>query len=740
MIDLSRRARTAAYWLTVSLLALVPLTFITGVYRTYSLPRFALLLVGSAVLLTLLLVIAALGVNLAVLKSPLTAILCLYVLSVAVSSIFGVAPYVSLLGSFENQMGLLTHLCCFVCFPALATGIGSSPARFRYVLWAMAGSGLVTSIYAVAQSAGTDPFVPARYYTFRSGAESVVRAVGTIGHADFLGNFLLYTTPLCAGLAFASRDSARRIAAAATVVSLAAIAATGTRGAWVGLAAGAAVYAILEMKSAARLVLRWSTSVRAWLVVVLVLAASAGLISMSPASRSVAARARSFVADKFTGSGRTILWRDSLRMVPSYALKGCGPEGFRKAFLPFKSDQLARTTRKIQNESSHNSYIDAILSYGVPGAALYAALIVCTLALLLRARRQTADRQFAILVSGVISAFIAAIVHKIFIFDQIPTSLYFFAFAGLALSATIVAKAGTGIAPGSAKNMTRNRALVWVAAGTGIAVTVAAIWYSVSLLRADVEIREAVRAAAASDYDALAAHGEQAVAAPDPAGGYRFLFARALWEYADPNWKGATSAPPRASAGAAIDLAISNAEKAIARGTSPDLDYLLLCHLASAKEDYAALQSYATMGLGWDPSSKPFRSLLAEAFLGQGDAAAAERELAIWVSLGKRGPGSDKHREARVNALIQRSVNLAATGRLVRTRLELLRAKSVSGQACPACHRALALAFEQSAQPDRAIEEWEVFMRLDPADAETEGAQAKIGVLKQRLLNQTKAP
>jgi O-antigen ligase len=155
------------------------------------------------------------------------------------------------------------------------------------------------------------------------------------------------------------------------------------------------------MKTAARLLLRWSTSIRAWLLVVLVLAVSAGLISVSPASRSVAARARSFVSDKFTGSGRTILWRDSLRMVPSYALKGCGPEGFRKAFLPFKSDQLARTTRKIQNESSHNSYIDAIISYGAPGAALYAALIICTLVLLLRARRQTADRQLAILFSAV---------------------------------------------------------------------------------------------------------------------------------------------------------------------------------------------------------------------------------------------------------------------------------------------------------------------------------------------------
>jgi hypothetical protein len=152
MIDLSSRARSAAYWLTVSLLALAPLTFITAFYRTYSLPRFALLLVGSVVLLTLLLVIAALGVNLAVLKSPLTAVVCLYVLSVAVSSIFGVAPYVSLLGSFENQMGLLTHLCFFVCFAALATGIGSSTSRLRYVLWAMAGSGLLTSIYAVAPS------------------------------------------------------------------------------------------------------------------------------------------------------------------------------------------------------------------------------------------------------------------------------------------------------------------------------------------------------------------------------------------------------------------------------------------------------------------------------------------------------------------------------------------------------------------------------------------------------------
>src|SRR5260370_6968391 len=133
-MSLSSRARAIACWLAVSLLALVPLTFSTGVYRTYSLPRFALLLMGSAILLSLLLLMASLRANLTLLKSQYAAIVCLYVLSVAVSSVFGVAPYVSLLGSFENQMGLLTHLCCLVCFAALVVGIGATPATLPCVL------------------------------------------------------------------------------------------------------------------------------------------------------------------------------------------------------------------------------------------------------------------------------------------------------------------------------------------------------------------------------------------------------------------------------------------------------------------------------------------------------------------------------------------------------------------------------------------------------------------------------
>src|SRR5262249_20204924 len=183
------RAQAWLFWLATSILATVPLTFSTSVYGSYSLPRLAILVVGASILAAVLLLVAAISPTvLAPVRTRLLLLLSLYLLAIAVSSIFGAAPYVSLLGSFENRMGLLTHFCFFVCCVSLVVGIGHSPSRFRYCLWAMAASGLLTAIYAVAQSAGFDPFVPSRLYTYRAGADSIVRAIGAIGHADFLGN------------------------------------------------------------------------------------------------------------------------------------------------------------------------------------------------------------------------------------------------------------------------------------------------------------------------------------------------------------------------------------------------------------------------------------------------------------------------------------------------------------------------------------------------------------------------
>jgi len=746
------RVQGLLFWVATLLVAVVPLTFSTALYRSYSLPKFALLLVCSSVLLALLLVIAVTEPKaLRVLRSQLVLLVLFYLAAVALSSVLGVAPYVSVLGSFENQMGLVSQVCFFIVLVALVVGIGHSRARFRLVVWAMTLAGLLTAIYAVAQSAGFDPFVPSRLYTYRAGADSVIRAIGGIGHADFLGNFLMYTTLLSVGVALESTGRARRIALAGGAVSVVAIALSGTRGAWLGLVAGSVVFGTLEMR-------RWTgaksnmlKSVRIWLFALVGAAVVIGLISLSPASQTITARSRSFMAERMTGAGRTVLWRDSLRMVPAYALVGCGSEGFRKAFLAYKSVDLARMTGKIENESSHNSYLDAVISYGIIGAALYGAVVMSALGLLLRVRRLAGNGMEPAVLTGILASFVAALVHKMFIFDLIPTGLYFFAFVGLAVSAwnftratgregddesphePVVTNAQVAI-PAGDSGLRVGDYKVWGVGVFGLVIVGAAVWYSTSLLRADVEIKRTIVAAAAADFDGVFNHGQSAVRAPDPAGGYHFLFSRALADCATKRRAAAKGAGQTGSqsgpADGAIGDGIAEAEKSIERSGSPDSGYVLLCYLASAREDYEALRDYAAEAIRWDSRYGPARAYLAEAYLGQGNLDDARIEMAAWIDLRKRGAsGGESQRQKRVQRFIARASNLAEQGKAIKARLELLKASIAAGEGCAGCHKGVALACEGVGFKELAAEEWRRVIDLNPGAEDLDDARQHIDSL-----------
>src|SRR5687767_14098228 len=88
--------------LSTMLLVLVPLTFSTAVYRFYTLPRFAALLIGASAVFAMLFLLAidsrlrlaALGL----LKNRQTVLVTLYLICIAISTAFGVAPLNSLLG------------------------------------------------------------------------------------------------------------------------------------------------------------------------------------------------------------------------------------------------------------------------------------------------------------------------------------------------------------------------------------------------------------------------------------------------------------------------------------------------------------------------------------------------------------------------------------------------------------------------------------------------------------------
>lgn len=609
------RLSDALFWTCAAVIALVPLIFSTAVYRTIVLPKFALLIVGSSFVLLLLVIAAKRGHSFSPLCSRHVAIVSLFLLALALSTVFGVVPLGSLFGSHFNQMGLLTRLCFFVCFIGVIVAVGANRERLMSLVWVMEIVGLTVAVYAVAQFFGKDPFLPASLYTFNTPEGPVVRVVGTLGHANYLGNFLLYTAPLGAALAFASSGSSRRIAIAATALAIAAILMSGTRGAWVGLIAGAMTFAALHLRrGSVRL------SKRAIAIAGIVIFVSVATIIVAPVSRSLLVRARSFAAEGFTGAGRTLLWRDSMRMVPRFALAGCGPEGFSKAFLAYKSDEIARLSPITNNESAHNSYLDAAISHGLAGAILYVAMIVSAFALLIRSRRKASDRGLKLVIAGLISSLAAVAAHNFFIYDQIPTGLYFFAMMAIAAATSNVTDERIEREKLTGASLTRWAA--WIAVGVCAAIFLASVWYAVLLAEADAALKRAMVSARAKDFDGVIANARLAVQSPDPTGAYNFLAARALVDYADSlKVKGRWDTDDRdvKQKRAAIELGLQEAEKSVAHSLTPEASYMLLAYLARAERDKRGMKEYAANAIAFDPKLLNARLLMAEGCLAEGD-------------------------------------------------------------------------------------------------------------------------
>lgn len=764
--EASDYVRSITFWVSLALLALVPLVFSTAVRRTFTLPKFAVLLVGSALLAGLLgwLSLARGGGPWRAIRSLHVGLVCLYVGAMAISTPFGVAPRVALFGSYENLMGLLTRAGFLICFLSLIIGVGEMRARLQQTLWVITITGLIIALYGFAQFFGRDPFLSANLYTFDSSAGRILRVLGTIGHADYLGNFLLYTTPVSAAQAIASRGRARWLALIATLLSITVIIFSGTRGAMVGLMSGGLVFVLMVLwRKKPNPV--WHNRRTWWRAAAVILISIAGiiLIAVNPASRNLGGRARAVLAEGASGAGRTLQWRDSLPMLQAYVMVGCGPEGFRRAFLPYKSKELAQLAPQANSESPHNAYLDAAISFGLPGAILYVAVFVSALALLVRARR-VADREMKITFTGLIAALMAVATHNLFIFDQIPTGLYFFAFAGLAQAAFNVT---TNDANRAVSDTGRNRAALkadsasppsgWrtgAIALSGVILLAAAAWHALAMVGADADIQRSFAASNAGDFEGALEAGRRAAKGFDPTGAYQFERARSLAlfaDYAQARLNVANISKLEADRltqmqAAAINEAMAAARVSLAHTLTPDSSYMLLAYLALLSGDQPKLREYASEALRLDPYFANAHWLMAEAWLMEGDAAAAQREAEAALEINpnsrearqvfKRARGDDVLAKQSVDSLLKLARDYSDQGKLRKARRRLQRALQKSIGNCLECHRRLALIYEAEEQREKAITEWQAVAAQATDRATIQEALSRINLIKQKAAGQ----
>jgi O-antigen ligase len=354
-------------------------------------PKVALLLAGAAVLL--------LGSRRFAWRGWFPALLLLNALSLALSTAFSRNPALSMYGTSWRKFGLVTQVAVFL-FAFLS---GRSP---KITLRGITIASAIAALYGIAQYAGWDPLLPASAYHIGEGLWTIVRPPGTLGYAAYFANWLAMAAFLAVVLARMEEHAMwRRFASAAAALCAAATILTGTRAGILALLCGAVFLAWRRI------------SVSRAMIVSAVLIAIFAAFYFSPAGWPLRSRTRWFIEDPW-GGARTMLWRDSLHMAASRLAVGNGPEVFTAAFPAYESKQLAEAYPDFSLESPHNIFLDALVSQGVVGFLLLAALCYCGF--------RYGDRQFLpALAAGVVAHQFAAFIA--------PTALLFFII--LALSA-----------------------------------------------------------------------------------------------------------------------------------------------------------------------------------------------------------------------------------------------------------------------------------------------------------------
>jgi O-antigen ligase len=307
----------------------------------------------------------------------------------AVVTITGVDPLLGLVGDPARLMGLLGLALVFVGFVA---GQASGAALGSITRAAVVGCGVAVAVALVQ-------IVP----------NVGDRATGSFGNAGFLAAYLCLVVPVaiveCVRSAGAWRWTAGAIAGAGVFV----LAATQTRGGWIGFSVAAAVLV-------AAVVRRW-WPVAAVAVVVTV-------VAFAP------------LAARDTGRGRLDTWEQSVAVIKARPLLGWGPEGFRTGFARHVDADWVRTYSLDQiPDRAHNRFLDVAASTGVFGLVADVTLLVVTGIALRRRLALSANRSPEWwLTLGVAAGVAGYLTQQMFLFETFDLSLIAWTLLGVALA------------------------------------------------------------------------------------------------------------------------------------------------------------------------------------------------------------------------------------------------------------------------------------------------------------------
>ena len=262
--------------------------------------------------------------------------------------------YTALGGSYYRKTGLVTLACCVLIFLATVLFLSDTAETERAVKWMLAGSFVITVI-GLLQFFLQKGFMSELFKDLRTDP----RSMGTIGHPNWFGTYLLLMFPFAVFRFFRDR---RFVWGALCCLLYANILTAQTRGAWIGTAAFLA-FLFFSRKEHRKDTLRLCALL---VIVTAFLAPWNNWQILKRADTLTDEAGKAIEGSSAAGTGRFGFWKYAMKRLPAHAVLGSGP------------DTLAEITpegEKAPVDKAHSVYLEYAVTIGIPGLLLYLAFL-----------------------------------------------------------------------------------------------------------------------------------------------------------------------------------------------------------------------------------------------------------------------------------------------------------------------------------------------------------------------------
>ena len=370
--------------LTLALLALMPTVFYLGTTEQFEFPKTELLATGALIMVAILLANMRARIGTGLRRDPLGAAILLFLVSSIASTVISIRPDMSVFGAAQYYAaGLKTAFGTSALYFA-SRSLASDKRWLWRVACAAAAALAIATIYALLQYAHLDPIA------WNPSAEfgGMPRWPGTLAHANHLGTYIAMAVPLVLWLGRrATSRWAQGVCVALVLLSLAILAATLSRGAWVGFAVGSVVYVLLAWRAARlpaiqppagveageRVARRWSP--RTAVGAILLAAAALGIPLLTPLRPALLSRLHQITDIREPSMRMRVLnWRAGMHMAIDHPLLGVGTDAYIAAFPRYRTPEFWRLEWSVSASKAHNELIGIAATQGALG--LIAACLV----------------------------------------------------------------------------------------------------------------------------------------------------------------------------------------------------------------------------------------------------------------------------------------------------------------------------------------------------------------------------